>query len=72
MITVYRQVGAYAEYLVETRHAASISAAFKQAMADKADRDRRGRSLWRGQERAGRPHKGGPHDGAHIDRQLGQ
>ena len=45
-ITVDPQLSAYAERLVETGHATSVSAAFNDAMAEKAYRDRRRRSLW--------------------------
>jgi hypothetical protein len=37
----------YAEQLVQAGHAASVSAAFNDAMAEKAYRDRRRRSLWK-------------------------
>jgi hypothetical protein len=46
-ITVDSQLSAYAEYLVESGHVASVSAAFNEAMAEKAYRDRRRRSLWK-------------------------
>lgn len=45
-ITVDPQVSAYAERLVEAGHATSVSAAFNEAMAEKAYRDRRRRGLW--------------------------
>jgi hypothetical protein len=45
-ITVDPQVSAYAEHLVEAGQATSVSAAFNEAMAEKAYRDRRRRSLW--------------------------
>ena len=46
-ITVDSHLSAYAEYLVESGHAASVSAAFNEAMAEKAYRDRRRRRLWK-------------------------
>jgi endonuclease YncB( thermonuclease family) len=45
-ITVDPDLSSYAECLVESGHAASVSAAFNEAMAEKAYRDRR-RGLWR-------------------------
>src|SRR5487761_916523 len=45
-ITVDPQLSAYAERLVQTGNATSVSAAFNDAMAEKAYRDRRRRSLW--------------------------
>ena len=46
-ITVDPDLSSYAERLVESGHAASVSAAFNEAMAEKAYRDRRRRGLWR-------------------------
>jgi hypothetical protein len=46
-ITVDPHLSAYAEQLVEAGHASSVSAAFNEAMAEKAYRDRRRRSLWK-------------------------
>jgi hypothetical protein len=46
-ITVDPQLNAYAEHLVETGHAPSVSAAFSAAMEEKVYRDRRLRSLWK-------------------------
>lgn len=46
-ITVDPQLGAYAEQLVQAGQAASVSAAFNDAMAEKAHRDRHRRSLWK-------------------------
>jgi hypothetical protein len=40
-------LSSYAERLVESGHAASVSAAFNEAMAEKAYWDRRCRGLWR-------------------------
>jgi hypothetical protein len=45
-ITIDPQLSAYAEHLVETGHASSVSAAFSAAMEEKVYRDRRLRSLW--------------------------
>ena len=46
-ITVDPQLAAYAEQLVQAGQAASVSAAFNDAMAEKAHRDRHRRSLWK-------------------------
>ena len=46
-ITVDSHLSAYAEYLVESGHATSVSAAFNEAMAEKAYRERRRRRLWK-------------------------
>ncbi len=46
-ITVDSQLRAYAERLVDTGLASSVSAAFNEAMAEKAYRDRRRRTLWK-------------------------
>ena len=68
-ITVDSHLSAYAEYLVESGHAASVSAAFNEAMAEKAYRERRRRRLWKAKREQA-------HTGrvtrmmAHIDQQL--
>jgi hypothetical protein len=70
-ITVDPQLEAYAEQLVESGQAASVSAAFNDAMTEKAYRDRHRRSLWKARsdqadlERVARMM-------ALIDRQLAQ
>jgi len=46
-ITVDPDLSGYAERLVASGHAASVSAAFNEAMAEKAYRDRRRRGLWK-------------------------
>jgi hypothetical protein len=46
-ITVDPLLVAYAERLVETGHAASVSVAFSTAMQEKVYRDQRLRSLWK-------------------------
>lgn len=70
-ITVDRHVGAYAEHLVKTGHAASVSARLQSSHGRKAYRDRRRRSLWRA--RSGRADPGRvARMMAHIDRQLAQ
>jgi endonuclease YncB( thermonuclease family) len=46
-ITVDPDLSSYAERLVASGHAASVSAVFNEAMAEKAYRDRRRRGLWR-------------------------
>ena len=70
-ITVDSQLSEYAEHLVESGQAASVSAAFNDAMAEKAYRDRRRRSLWRAkaeQADAGRVAR----MMEHLDQQLSQ
>ena len=68
-ITVDPQLSAYAERLVEAGHAASVSAAFNEAMAEKAYRDRRRRGLWKARsEQAG--HGRIARMMAHVDEQL--
>ena len=46
-ITVDPDLSTYAERLVASGQAASVSAAFNEAMAEKAYRDRRRRGLWK-------------------------
>lgn len=46
-ITVDPYLSAYAERLVEEGNVASVSAAFNEAMAEKAYRDRSRRNLWK-------------------------
>jgi hypothetical protein len=46
-ITVDSQLSAYAEQLVDAGLASSVSAAFNEAMAEKAYHDRRRRTLWK-------------------------
>jgi major membrane immunogen (membrane-anchored lipoprotein) len=70
-ITVDSQLSAYAQHLVESGSAASVSAVFNEALAEKAYRDRRRRSLWKaktGQADSGRVAR----MMAHIDQQLAQ
>lgn len=70
-ITVDPQLSAYAEHLVESGHAASVSAVFNEALAEKAYRDRRRRNLWKAkteQADSGRVAR----LMAHIDQQLAQ
>lgn len=70
-ITVDPHLSAYAEQLVDAGQAASVSAVFNEAMAEKAYRDRRRRSSWKAkadaadQQRVERMM-------AHIDQQLAQ
>jgi hypothetical protein len=68
-IMVDRHLGAYAEHLVETGQADSVSAAFNEAMTEKALRDRRRRSLWRVRSGQADPGKVARMM-AHVDRQL--
>jgi major membrane immunogen (membrane-anchored lipoprotein) len=46
-ITVDPHVSAYAQHLVESGKATSVSAVFNEAVAEKAYRDRRRRNLWK-------------------------
>jgi hypothetical protein len=68
-ITVDSHLSAYAEYLVKSGHATSVSAAFNEAMAEKAYRDRRRRSLWRMKSEQADPGRVARMM-AHIDQQL--
>lgn len=68
-ITVDPHLSAYAEHLVDVGHAASVSAAFNEAMAEKAHRDRRRRGLWRAKTEQADPGRVGRMM-AHIDQQL--
>jgi Arc/MetJ-type ribon-helix-helix transcriptional regulator len=47
-ITVDPHLSDYAERLVEAGQSPSVSAVFNEAMAEKAFRDRRRQSLWKG------------------------
>jgi hypothetical protein len=70
-ITVDPHLSAYAEQLVDAGQAASVSAAFNEAMAEKAHRDRRRRSLWKtkaSEADSGRVSR----MMAHVDEQLAQ
>src|SRR5487761_403050 len=69
-ITVDPHLSAYAEHLVEAGQAASVSAAFNEAMAEKIYRDRQARSLWNEKAAQADPAKVA-RMAAHIDRQLG-
>ena len=70
-ITVDSHLSAYAEQLVESGHASSVSAAFNEAMAEKAHRDRRRRSVWRAKSEQADPGRVARML-AHIDQQLAQ
>ena len=70
-ITVDSHLSAYAEHLVESGRATSVSAAFNEAMAEKAYRDRRRRRVWKAkseQADSGRVAR----MMAHMDQQLAQ
>jgi Arc/MetJ-type ribon-helix-helix transcriptional regulator len=70
-ITVDSHLSAYAEHLVETGQAPSVSAVVNQALEEKAARDRRRRRLWRdAAERADRARV--DRMKAHIDTQIAQ
>jgi len=68
-ITVDPDLSSYAERLVESGHAASVSAAFNEAMAEKAYRDRRRRSLWKAKGDQADPSRVARMM-AHVDQQL--
>ena len=70
-ITVDSHRSAYAEHLVESGHASSVSAAFNEAMAEKAYRDRRRLSLWKAKSEQADPGRVSRMM-AHIDQQLAQ
>ena len=70
-ITVDSHLSAYAEHLVESGRATSVSAAFNGAMAKQAYRDRRRRSLWRAKSEQADPDRVARML-AHIDQQLAQ
>jgi hypothetical protein len=68
-ITVDPSLSAYAEHLVDAGQAASVSAAFNEAMAEKVYRDRRRRSLWKAKSEQADPDRVARMM-AHIDEQL--
>jgi hypothetical protein len=68
-ITVDPDLTTYAERLVESGHAASVSAAFNEAMAEKAYRDRRRRGLWKAKGDQADPGRVARMM-SHVDRQL--
>jgi endonuclease YncB( thermonuclease family) len=68
-ITVDPDLSSYAERLVESGHAASVSAAFNEAMAEKAYRDRRRRALWKATSEQADPGRVARMM-AHVDQQL--
>jgi hypothetical protein len=68
-ITVDPHLGAYAEQLVAAGQASSVSAVFNEAMAEKAYRDRRRRSLWKAKSEQADPDRVNRMM-AHIDQQL--
>jgi endonuclease YncB( thermonuclease family) len=70
-ITVDSHLSTYAEHLVESGHATSVSAAFNEAMAEKAYRDRRRRSLWKAKSEQADPDRVARMM-EHIDQQLAQ
>jgi hypothetical protein len=70
-ITVDPQLEAYAEQLVETGQATSVSAAFNDAMTEKAYRDRHRRGLWRARSDQADPERVARMM-AVVDRQLAQ
>lgn len=70
-ITVDSHLSAYAEHLVESGRVTSVSAAFNEAMAEKAYRDRRLRSLWKAKSEQADSARVARMM-AHIDQQLAQ
>ena len=68
-ITVDVHLSAYAEHLVESGRATSVSAVFNEAMAEQSYRDRRRRSLWKAKSERADPDRVARML-AHIDQQL--
>jgi dienelactone hydrolase len=68
-ITVDPHLNDYAERLVQAGYAASVSAAFNEAMAEKAHRDRHRRSLWKAKSEQAHPGRVARMM-AHVDQQL--
>jgi hypothetical protein len=68
-ITVDPDLSSYAERLVASGQAASVSAAFNEAMAEKAYRDRRRRGLWKARGDQADPGRVARMM-AHVDQQL--
>jgi endonuclease YncB( thermonuclease family) len=68
-ITVDPDLGSYAERLVASGQAASVSAAFNEVMAEKAYRDRRRLGLWKARGDQADPGRVARMM-AHVDQQL--
>jgi hypothetical protein len=68
-ITVDPDLSSYAERLVTAGQAASVSAVFNEAMAEKAYRDRRRRGLWKARGDQADPGRVARMM-AHVDQQL--
>lgn len=68
-ITVDANLSSYAEHLVEAGQASSVSAAFNEAMAEKAYRDRHRRSLWKAKSSQADPGRIARMM-AHVDQQI--
>ncbi len=68
-ITVDPDLSTYAERLVASGHAASVSAAFNEVMAEKAYRDRRRRGMWKAKGDQADPGRVARMM-AHVDQQL--
>jgi hypothetical protein len=71
IITVDSRLSAYAEHLVESGRATSVSAAFNEAMAETVYRDRRWRRVWKAKAEQADPGRVA-RTMAHIDRQFAQ
>jgi hypothetical protein len=68
-ITIDPQLSTYAQHLVQAGQATSVSAAFNEAMAEKARRDRRRRALWKAKAEQAQPDRVA-RLAAEVDRQL--
>ena len=68
-VTIDPHLTAYAEHLVEAGKAPSISAVVNDALQEKAERDRRARSVWAAAAAKSDPVKGA-RMAAYVDEQL--
>lgn len=68
-VTIDPHLTAYAERLVELGKASSVSAVINDALQEKAERDRRVRSVWNAAVAKSDPAKGA-RMAAHVDEQL--
>jgi Arc/MetJ-type ribon-helix-helix transcriptional regulator len=68
-VTIDPHLTAYAEHLVETGKASSVSAVVNEAMQEKVERDRTLRRVWDAAVAKSDPVKGA-RLAAHVDRQL--
>ena len=68
-VTIEPHLAAYAERLVETGKAPSVSAVINEALQEKAEHDRRVRSVWAAAVTESDPVKGA-RMAAYVDQQL--